>query len=111
MYSQFKYIHLNNFNRLALFRYACLCNGIPVKIRKIVVTASMAPCCQIYRVTDEAFVAETAVWSIPFLINVMPAPKGTVTLFYFLFFCYTATHPDNITDISFQFGHIYIKCL
>ena len=29
----------------------------------------LAPCCKIYRVTEEAQVAETAVWPIPFLIN------------------------------------------
>ena len=40
----------------------------------------LAPCCQIYRVTEEALVAETAVWPIPFLINVYTALKGS--LFY-----------------------------
>ena len=30
---------------------------------------SLAPCCQIYRVTEEAPVAETAVWPINFLIH------------------------------------------
>ena len=44
---------------------------------------SLAPCRQMYRVTDESWVAETAVWLIPFLINVIPTLKGTP--FYFLF--------------------------
>ena len=29
----------------------------------------LAPCCLIYRVTEEALAAVTAVWPIPFLIN------------------------------------------
>ena len=33
--------------------------------------------------TGEALVAETMVWSIPFLINIFTAPKGSQ--FYFLF--------------------------
>ena len=35
----------------------------------------MAQCCQISRVTEEAYVAETAVWPIPFLINMFSALK------------------------------------
>ena len=38
IYSQF--IHLNNFNGLALFRFACPCTDSPDKIRKITVTVS-----------------------------------------------------------------------
>ena len=40
----------------------------------------LTPCCQIYRVTE---VAETAVWSIPFLINMFNAFKGSQFFFYF----------------------------
>ena len=38
---------------------------------------SLAPCCQIYRVTEEAQVAETAVWPIIFLMNMLTALKGS----------------------------------
>ena len=44
---------------------------------------SSAPCCQSDRVTEEAQVAETAVWSIHFLINMFTALKGSV-LFVFI---------------------------
>ena len=37
----------------------------------------LAPCCQIYRVTDETLIVETAVWPIPFLINVPTPLKGS----------------------------------
>ena len=39
--------------------------------------------CQVYRVTDEALIAETAVWSVFFLINIITALK--VTQFSFSF--------------------------
>ena len=38
---------------------------------------SLAPFCQIFRVTDENLIVETAVWPIPFLINVFAALKGS----------------------------------
>ena len=41
-YAQCRYIRLKNFNRLALFRFACLCTDIPVKIRKIAETVSIS---------------------------------------------------------------------
>ena len=37
---------------------------------------SLAPCCQIYRVNDEIWVVETAVWPIPYFLYVFPALKG-----------------------------------
>ena len=42
---------------------------------------SFAPCCQIKRVTEEAQVAETAVWTISFLSYICTAFKGSK--FYF----------------------------
>ena len=42
------------------------------------IKSSLAPCCQIYRVTVEAYVAETAVWPIPCLINIF-------TVLFFIF--------------------------
>ena len=48
---------------------------------------SLAPCCQIYRVTEDA---EIAVWPIPFLINIFTALKGSQ--FYFINFLETQ-HP------------------
>ena len=44
--------------------------------------------CQIYRVTDEARVAETAVWPIPFLINALPTLKVKELIFTFYFLTY-----------------------
>ena len=40
IYFQFRYIHLNNFNHLALFRFAYICTDMPTEIRKIAVTVS-----------------------------------------------------------------------
>ena len=39
--------------------------------------------CQIFRVTEEAQVAETAAWPIPFLIDMFTAHKGSKFYFYF----------------------------
>ena len=50
--------------------------------------------CQIYRVTDEALIAETAVWPNFFLINVFFALKGS-KLFIII---------SNL-DCNFYFGH------
>ena len=79
-----------------------MCNGTfgtshvfgPIKIKLVFVSTtllkvvkfqlfSLAPCCQIKRVTDETLIVETAVWHIPFFINVFTALKGSQ--FYFLF--------------------------
>ena len=38
---------------------------------------SSGPFCQVYRVTDEALIAETAVWPNFFLMNVFFALKGS----------------------------------
>ena len=37
------------------------------------ITIHVAPCCRVYRVSEEVSVAETAVWSITFLINMFTA--------------------------------------
>ena len=42
----------------------------------------------IYRVNEEALVAETAVWSIPFLINMYNALKGSQLFFIFYSLCH-----------------------
>ena len=39
--------------------------------------------CQIYRVTEEALIAETVVWPIPFLTYMFTAPKGSQFCFYY----------------------------
>ena len=44
---------------------------------------SLAACCQIYRVTEEAQVAETAVWPIPFLMICSVLLKELSFKFYF----------------------------
>ena len=48
-----------------------------VKICKFTVFSS-GSFCQIYRVTDEALIAETMVWPNIFLINVVLALKGSI---------------------------------
>ena len=45
---------------------------------------TLAPCCQIYRVTKEAEVAETTVWPILLLIYMFTALKGSLDLFLFI---------------------------
>ena len=40
--------------------------------------------CQIYRVTDEALIAETMVWPNFFLMNVFFALKGSKLFYYYL---------------------------
>ena len=44
---------------------------------------SLTPCCQVYGVAEEAWVAETAIWSIPFLINMFTALFLKGSRFYF----------------------------
>ena len=56
-----------------------------IKICKFTVFSS-GSFCQIYRVTDEAFIAETMVWPNFFLMNVFFALKGS-KLFYDYSFC------------------------
>ena len=65
----------------------------PIWITLVLVLTTLlkdARCCQIfkYRVTEEAQIAKTAVWSIPFLINMFTALKGSQFFFCFLFFFY-----------------------
>ena len=55
---------------------------ILLKVAKLQYFA-LAPFCQTKRVTDEAYVAETAVWPITFLISMLTALKGSQ--FYFLY--------------------------
>ena len=65
-------------NCLALLRFACLCidTTVTVRICKIAVIVSGS----IYRVTDEGWVAETAVWPISFMFSLLL--KGLSFTFY-----------------------------
>ena len=58
--------------------------------------------CQIYRVTDEALIAEAAVWPNVFLVNVFFALKGyTNLLLLFIFISFTITLQKKIyTDLQ-----------
>ena len=61
---------------MVLFDFISLLNDCHVKLCKFTVFSS-GSFCQIYRVTDEALIAETAVWPNFFLMNVFFALKGS----------------------------------
>ena len=67
---------------------------ILLKVAKLQYFA-LAPFCQTKRVTEEAYVAETAVWPITFLISMLTALKGS----QFYFFLYpVGTGKSDITS-------------
>ena len=59
---------------------------LPVKICKFTAFSS-GSFCQIYRVTDEALIAETAVWPNFFLMNVFFALKGSKLFIIISYYC------------------------
>ena len=74
-------IRLDSFSKQVLniwyiSSYISLSDDSHVKIFKFTALSS-GSFCQIYRVTDEALIAETAVWPNFFLMNVFFALKGS----------------------------------
>ena len=65
------YLKIHFLNKFEIFETTAV-----VKICKFTIFSS-GSFCQIYRVTDEALIAETMVWPIFFLINVFFALKGS----------------------------------
>ena len=63
---------------------------------------SLASCCQIYGITEEAQVAESAIWPNPFLINMFTALKGYQFHFYYLEIC----SPLTATLEASRFGRL-----
>ena len=79
--------------------YISLSEDCNVKICKFTALSS-GSFCQIYRVTDEALIAETAVWPNFFLMNVVSALKGS-KLFIIIFYI-----PKNHTsEVSMKLDH------
>ena len=62
--------------------YISLSDDCHVKICKFTALSS-GSFCQIYRITDEALIAETAVWPNFFLVNVFFALKGSKLVIFF----------------------------
>ena len=73
----FRFIFLTNFKYFGyISTYISLSDDCHVKICKFTALSS-GSFCQIYRVTDEALIAETALWPNFFLMNVFFALKGS----------------------------------
>ena len=71
-----RFIFLTNLKYFGIFDISVFETTAIIKICKFTVFSS-GSFCQIYRVTDEALIAETMVWSNLFLMNVFFALKGS----------------------------------
>ena len=69
-----------------ILTYISLSDDYHVKICKFTALSSDS-FCQIYRVTDEALIAETAVWPNFFLMNVFFALKGSKLFIIISYYC------------------------
>ena len=88
-------IRLDSFSKHIYFKYFGIFRLISVfqatamlKFANSQQMLSSGSFCQIYRVTDEALIAETVVWPNLFLMNVFFALKGSkLFIFYYYFLC------------------------
>ena len=69
--------------------------------------------CQVYRVTDKALIAETAVWPNFFLMNIFFALKGSKLFIIngFTYFNINVSFPCQIDSVKsiLQLNHVYLS--
>ena len=86
MYSQLYTSDTSNLKYFGIFDISIFETTAIIKIWKFTVFSS-GSFCQIYRVTDEALIAETMVWPNFFLMNVFFALKGSKLFIIISYHC------------------------
>ena len=99
-----RFIFLTNLKYFGIFRPISVFETIVIiKVCKFTVFSS-GSFCQIYRVTDEALIAETMVWSNFFLMNVFFALKGSKLFIIIPVFSGPGCQEEMHSSLSLSWG-------